>query len=77
VQDRTLTQQDLSHLRVQEMSAAERAELLRRYAEFIAHFGRNAAPPAPPRRVRKWVPGEPSPSKGQENIYCLPRHSRV
>jgi hypothetical protein len=53
---RTIFQQDLSHLRLQEMSAAERAELLRRYVIFIAHFG--TIEPAPPPRVRKWVPGE-------------------
>jgi len=58
--DPTLQQQDFSHLRVQEMSATERAELLRRYALFIAHFGTPEPAPAPARPVRKWVPGEPA-----------------
>lgn len=61
--DRTLDQQDLSHLRLQEMSPAERAELRRRYALFIAHFG-TPEPAPPPRRVRKWVPGERAPLEG-------------
>jgi hypothetical protein len=59
----TLSQQDLSHLRLQEMSAAERAELRRRYVLFIAHFGANEPVP-PPRPVRKWVPGERAPLQG-------------
>ena len=53
-----LRQQDLTPLRVQEMSPAERAELLRRYSDFVDHFriGETADPPA--KAVRKWVPGE-------------------
>ena len=64
VHDRTLYQQDLSHLRLQEMSPAERAELRRRYALFIAHFGTQKTAAAPPPPVRKWVPGERSPLEG-------------
>jgi hypothetical protein len=52
-----LGQVDLSHLRVQEMKPVERAELLRRYADFIAHFRVGEVPNAP-KKVRKWVPGE-------------------
>ena len=66
-QDRPLAQQDLTHLRLQEMSPQERAELRRRYAAFIAHFGTTAAAPRPPAavpRVRKWVPGERAPLEG-------------
>jgi hypothetical protein len=64
---RPLAQQDLTHLRLQEMSPAERAELRRRYAAFIAHFGNVAPVPRPaasPRRVRKWVPGKRAPLEG-------------
>jgi hypothetical protein len=52
-----LRQRDLSRLRLQEMSEAERAELLRRYADFVDHFrvGEKAETPKP---VRKWVPGQ-------------------
>jgi hypothetical protein len=52
-----LAQVDLSHLRIQEMKPIERAELLRRYADFIAHF-RVGDEPAPAKKIRKWVPGE-------------------
>jgi hypothetical protein len=58
-----LRQADLSHLRVQDMSPEERAELRRRYDDFVRHFGREgAAPsrypgPAKP-RIRKWTPGK-------------------
>ena len=52
-----LRQQDLTSLRVQEMKPAERAELLRRYTIFVDHF-RAEEPAAPPKPVRKWVPGE-------------------
>jgi len=65
--DRLLAQQDLTHLRLQEMTSEERAELRRRYAAFIAHFGTTETappPPEPPRQVRKWVPGERAPLEG-------------
>jgi hypothetical protein len=54
---RYLRQHDLSRLRLQEMSQAERAELLRRYADFVDHF-RIGEKPEKPRNVRKWVPGK-------------------
>ena len=54
---RTLRQRDLSQLRLQEMSEAERAELLRRYADFVDHF-RVGEKETKPKPVRKWVPGE-------------------
>jgi hypothetical protein len=56
-----LHQADLSHLRLQDMTPSERAELKRRYAQFVGHF--RAAGPAPrtaaakPKRIRKWTPG--------------------
>jgi hypothetical protein len=52
-----LGQADLSRLRIQEMKPIERAELLRRYADFISHF-RVGDVPSAPKRIRKWVPGE-------------------
>ena len=52
-----LRQQDMTMKRVQEMSPAERAELLRRYGDFIDHF-RIGDSADPPKSVRKWVPGE-------------------
>jgi hypothetical protein len=52
-----LGQADLSHLRIQEMKPIERAELLRRYADFISHF-RVGEVPNVPKKIRKWVPGE-------------------
>ena len=52
-----LRQRDLSRLRLQEMSQAERAELLRRYADFVDHFRVGEKEPKP-QKVRKWVPGE-------------------
>jgi hypothetical protein len=54
-----LAQVDLSRLRIQEMKPIERAELLRRYADFISHF-RVGEVPSVPKRIRKWVPGENS-----------------
>ena len=56
-----IRQADLSHLRLQEMTPAQRAELRRRYELFIRHFGDSAAPTRYPRRkprVRKWTPGK-------------------
>jgi len=56
-----LRQADLSNLRVQDMTPEQRAELRRRYADFVRHF--DCAPPsaAPPKagrkRIRKWMPG--------------------
>lgn len=52
---------DLTHLRLQEMTPSQRAELRRRYDLFVRHFGGTgaAAPKLPERkqRVTKWVPG--------------------
>jgi hypothetical protein len=59
--DKELEQVDLSNLLVQDMTPQQRAELRRRYADFVRHF--DVAPPsaaqpkAGSKRVRKWVPG--------------------
>jgi hypothetical protein len=52
-----LRQRDLSRLRLQEMTQVERAELLRRYADFVDHF-RVGEKEEKPKSVRKWVPGQ-------------------
>jgi hypothetical protein len=61
--DETLSQADLSHLRIQDMTPEQRAELRRRYDAFVQHFGagEEAAPRAPTKRKsppRKWAPGD-------------------
>jgi hypothetical protein len=59
--DGDLRNADFSHLRVQDMTAEQRAEMRRRYAEFVRRVVRRPAveqgKPAKPRRVAKWVPG--------------------
>ena len=56
-----LRQADLSHLHLQDMTAGERAELRRRYDDFVRHFGRDGVAPSrypePKRHIRKWTPG--------------------
>jgi hypothetical protein len=56
-----LRQTDLSHLHLQDMTPNERAELRRRYDDFVRHFGRDGMAPSrypePKKRVRKWTPG--------------------
>ena len=56
-----LHQADLSHLRLQDMTPSERAELKRRYAHFVRHFRAagpaTRTPAAKPQRIRKWTPG--------------------
>jgi len=58
----TLTQADLSHLRLQDMTPEQRAELRRRYDAFVRHFGDGApavagAAARKKSALRKWVPG--------------------
>lgn len=59
--DPNMEQADLTHLRLQEMTPPQRAELRRRYDHFVRHFVGAAATAArhPERkpRVTKWVPG--------------------
>ena len=56
-----LKQRDLSHLAIEEMSQAERAEMRRRYLAFIQSLGQPSPPRPPegdmPRAVRPWQPG--------------------
>jgi hypothetical protein len=56
-----LRQADLSHLRLQDMTPEQRAELRRRYENFAQHFGSRAPSPtvAPQKKpqLRKWTPG--------------------
>jgi hypothetical protein len=54
-----LRQANLSHLKINEMTAEQRAEIRRRFEEFVSAFAKSgpkqqitAAP-----KVRKWVPG--------------------
>jgi hypothetical protein len=54
-----LRQANLSHLTMKEMNAAQRAEMRRRFEEFVGNFIKpvpTATPENAP-RVRKWVPG--------------------
>jgi hypothetical protein len=61
VDKQVLHQADLSHLRLQDMTPSERAELKRRYEHFVRHFrGASASvrsATAKSRRIRKWTPG--------------------
>jgi hypothetical protein len=54
-----LRQANLSHLTMKQMSPAQRAEIRRRFEEFVGNFIKPGPAPiqenAP--RVRKWVPG--------------------
>jgi hypothetical protein len=64
--DEDLRQADLSHLSVNEMTDAQRAEIRRRYADFLK---RVAKPPAArpvsnlPRPTGKWTPGMKAPRR--------------
>ena len=53
-----LVQADLSRLRLQDMTPAQRAELLRRYTAFVKHFGVMPEESEKKPSVRKWIPGE-------------------
>ncbi|MDB5407190.1 MAG: hypothetical protein JWL84_2102 [Rhodospirillales bacterium] len=61
ITDDELSQADLSHLRVAEMTDAQKAELRRRYFEFVrvaAKAPPKAATPARrPPGTAKWIPG--------------------
>jgi hypothetical protein len=55
-----LTQADLSHLRVQDMTDAQRAELRRRFEDFVTRVVKRPMPgraAKTPKRVEKWAPG--------------------
>jgi hypothetical protein len=60
ITDDELSQADLSHLRVAEMTDAQKAELRRRYFEFVRVAAKAPPKPAAPRRASgtaKWIPG--------------------
>jgi hypothetical protein len=60
IADDELTQTDLSHLRVAEMTDAQKTELRRRYFAFVrvaAKVPPKAAPPRRPASAVKWLPG--------------------
>jgi hypothetical protein len=57
--DEDLRQADLSHLAVNQMTPAQRAEIRRRYAEFINRLAKPPAVkpmPTPARPTSKWIP---------------------
>ena len=61
--DNDLRNADLSQLSVREMTPAQRAELKRRYADFVGNFGPTSAAKLPAgkaksRKPKKWVPGK-------------------
>jgi hypothetical protein len=55
-----LSQRDLSDLRIEQMSAAERAEMRKRYEAFVRAFRRPSPlpddPTAPAASPRRWQP---------------------
>ena len=57
-----LSQRDLSNLRVEQMSPAERAEMRKRYEAFVRSFEQPAPPsgdggaPPKPKAPRRWSP---------------------
>jgi hypothetical protein len=61
--DEALSQADLSHLRLQDMTPEQRAELRRRYDAFVRHFGDGAPASSAGTSAkkkstpRKWLPG--------------------
>ena len=60
MKDEELRQTDLSHLRLADMTAEQKAEMRRRYVDFVRRL---AKPPAGPRRrtgpaPAKWVPAK-------------------
>ena len=57
--DEDLRQADLSHLRIEDMTDAQRAELRRRYNDFVERVLKRpsaAVPAAPTKKVAKWMP---------------------
>jgi hypothetical protein len=61
MQDEDLRQADLSHLRLAEMTDEQKAELRRRYADFVTRLGK--PPAAKPQRAKaanavKWMPAK-------------------
>lgn len=54
-----LRQANLSHLTLKQMTPAQRAEVKRRFEEFVSNFIKTTPAPQSDKipRVRKWVPG--------------------
>jgi hypothetical protein len=56
--DEELSYSDLSHLRLQDMTPAQRAELKRRYDYFVRNFKKTPKNVAKKKsHIQKWVPG--------------------
>ena len=59
--DDDLRHADLSNLAVQDMTPAQKAEMRRRYAQFIEVMRTRRLKatklPAPERKLQKWIPG--------------------
>jgi hypothetical protein len=58
--DEDLQQADLTHLRVTEMTPEQKAEMRRRYVEFVRRLAKPpvaAAAPVRTSKATKWVPG--------------------
>jgi hypothetical protein len=58
--DEDLQQADLTHLRVSDMTPEQKAEMRRRYVEFVRRLAKPPmAAPAPARvsKAMKWAPG--------------------
>jgi hypothetical protein len=63
MEEKNLRNADLSHLRVQEMTPEQRAEMRRRFEHFVRNVmrkGKAAAAPQKTPRAAKWVPGKRS-----------------
>ena len=59
--DDDLHNADFSQLSIRDMSPAQRAELKRRYAAFVANFNPTSAAKLPGKtkaKPKKWVPGK-------------------
>jgi hypothetical protein len=57
--DEDLHQADLSHLRLADMTPAQKAEMRRRYLDFVRHHAKPVqAKIRTPGNVTKWVPGK-------------------
>jgi hypothetical protein len=62
--DEDLRQADLSHLQLNEMNAAQRAEIRRRYADFIKRLAKPSTvkpAPAKPIATSAWMQGKKTP----------------
>jgi hypothetical protein len=58
--DEDLQQADLSHLRLTEMTVEQKAEMRRRYVDFVRRLAKPPAPARRPATIGKWMPGRKS-----------------